>query len=203
MTRNCTQFFSLDTLESIYRKLASPLAVNAFLFDKQTPSIKEILYRMLFSQLQFFNMKKMFAKIGMPSILSLVFLLGGLFFSANTAQAQQLTDAPASSVIKLPNGLSWKSKGDAVNALQTEITSIAQELNGGGATNPIYLKMQATVYSGTLTLLENGTDVPTAALNGFYAVAPSQGLDSSHNTPGMSQNDWNAIYNDLIILLSE
>ncbi|MEI6411398.1 MAG: hypothetical protein WCR52_18560 [Bacteroidota bacterium] len=148
-------------------------------------------------------MKKMFAKIGMPSILSLVFLLGGLFFSANTAQAQQLTDAPASSVIKLPNGLTWKSQSNAVNALQAEVNSIAQELNSGNANNPLYLKMQATVYSGTITRLESGSDVPTSALNGFYAVAPAQGLDSSHNTPGMSQNDWNAIYNDLITLLSE
>lgn len=158
---------------------------------------------MLFSQIQFFNMKKMFAKIGMPSILSLVFLLGGLFFGANTAQAQQLTDAPTTSVIKLPNGLSWKSKSDAVNALQTEINNIAQELNGGNASDPLYLKMQATVYYGTRTMLENGNDVPTSALNGFYAVAPSQGLDSSQNTPGMSQNDWSAIYNDLIYLLTE
>ncbi|MBU6341324.1 MAG: hypothetical protein KGS48_07520 [Bacteroidetes bacterium] len=163
---------------------------------------KKFIHRNL-SQFQFFNMKKMFAKIGMPSILSLVFLLGGLFFSSNTAQAQKLVDPAGTSVIKLPNGLTWKSKGAAVTALQTEINNIAQELNSGSASNPLYLKMQATVYLGTSERLDNGMDVPTAALNGFYAVAPAQGLDSSHNTPGMSQSDWNAIYNDLIALLSE
>ncbi len=147
-------------------------------------------------------MKKMFAKLGMPSLLSMAFLLGGLFFGANSAQAQQtLTGAPGSSNLIKISG-SWKSVNDALAALNSEITYIDQTLASSAPSNGLQLKMKMTVYAEIVKDLEVGAEVPVAAYDNYYEYAPAAGVDSRPATPGLNNGDWINLYNDMLELLT-
>jgi len=142
----------------------------------------------------------MFAKLAIPSILSLVFMLSGLFFGANSASAQTLSSQPVvAQQIKI-NG-AWKSVGDAAAALQQEINTLDQILANSNPSNVEELKMRLTIYSEILVAIQDGTPIPVAAYNAFYKYKPINGVDVIPPTPGIPQFTWNAIYADMINLL--
>ena len=147
-------------------------------------------------------MKKMFAKLGMPSLLSLAFLLGGLFFGANSAQAQQtLTGTPGTSNLIKTNG-TWKNVAEALAALNSEITNIDQTLATSNPANVVQLKMKMTVYAGIVEDLEIGSEVPLAAYTNYHELAPAANVDANPPTPGMTSGDWINLYNDMLELLT-
>ena len=148
-------------------------------------------------------MKKMFAKLGMPSLLSLAFLLGGLFFGANSAQAQQtLTGTPGTSNLIKTTG-TWKTVTEALAALNSEITNIGQTLATSAPSNGAQLKMKMTVYAEIVSDLEVGAEVPVAAYDNYHEVAPAAGVDSRPATPGLNNGDWINLYNDMLELLTQ
>jgi hypothetical protein len=142
-------------------------------------------------------MKKMFAKLGMPSLLTLAFLLFGMFFGSNL-QAQALTAAaPNTGNIKVL--ANWKTSTNALQALASEIASLDAILSSTGGTPA--LKMKYTIYVETKSLLEGGLEVPVAATTAFYHYAPGAGTDAAVDSP-LNQSEWNSIYSSLISLLS-
>jgi catalase (peroxidase I) len=142
-------------------------------------------------------MKKLFAKLGMNSLLTVALVLGGLFFSANSAQAQTLTGAQqTTSGIKTT--ATWKNSNDALQALQDELTYIETSLNNS-PTNE--LKAKFYIYTDIKGNLESGMEVPNAALAGFYQHAPGS-MEDTQVTPGMPQAAWTSVYNDMIGLLT-
>lgn len=149
-------------------------------------------------------MKKMFAKLGMPSLLSLAFLLGGLFFGANSAQAQTLTGPATSSPFKV--NATWKDVGTALSALNTEITYLNQTLDIGTPNAP-QLKMKLTIYTGIAKDLEIGEEVPVAGYNNYYRYSPTgpqnQSVDANPVIPGLTASDWTIIYNDMLGVLAQ
>jgi hypothetical protein len=151
-----------------------------------------------FSQLQFINMKKMFAKLGMPSLLTLAFLLSGMFFGANL-QAQALTAASLNSGgIKV--AATWKNSSEALQILDAEIASLDQTLSANGG--PSSLKMKLTIYKEIKSLLESGLSVQVAAATAFYHYAPNGASDRAAAYPSINQGDWSVIYNNMISLLT-
>lgn len=152
-------------------------------------------------------MKKMFAKLGMPSLLSLAFLLGGLFFGTNSAQAQTLTGQAGASTSPIKTSAPWKAVGAAKDALNAEITYISQTLSNSAPSNGTALKMKMTIYIGIVKDLEVGVEVPVAGYNNFYRYSPTgpnnQSVDANPTVPGMSTNDWNNIYSDMLGVLAQ
>lgn len=139
----------------------------------------------------------MFAKLGMPSLLTLAFLLFGMFFGSNL-QAQALTAvAPNSGNIKIL--ANWKTSSDALQALAAEIASLDAILSSTGGTPA--LKMKYSIYEEAKSLLEGGLSVPVAATTAFYQYAPAPGTDGAVGS-ALNQSEWNLIYNNLISLLS-
>jgi hypothetical protein len=143
-------------------------------------------------------MKKLFAKLGMNSLLTVALVLGGLFFSANSAQAQTLTGAQqTTSGIKTT--ATWKNSNDALAVLNGEIQYLDQILTTPSAT--LTEKFKFEIYTEIRTNLESGLEVPKAALAGFYQHAPGS-MEDTQVTPGMPQAAWTSIYNDMIGLLT-
>ena len=150
-------------------------------------------------------MKKMFAKLGMPSLLSLAFLLGGLFFGANSAQAQSLVGTAGNSPIKTT--APWKSVAAAKVALNNEIAYIDQTLATSTPSNGAALKMQMTIYTAIVKDLEIGVEVPVAAYNNFYHFSPTgpqnQSVDGNPAIPGITNGDWTNIYSNMLGVLAQ
>lgn len=145
-------------------------------------------------------MKKMFAKLEMPSILSLVFLLGGLLFSVNNVSAQNTQSQTSGTVFKIKTTGTWKSTNVAISALQQEINALGQLMN----TNPgniSEVKMRFIIYSEILSQIEGGKEISAAAYDTYYKYAPASGVDGHPATPGISQAAWSAIYTDMVNLL--
>ena len=139
----------------------------------------------------------MFAKLGMPSLLTLAFLVFGMFFGSNL-QAQALTvAAPNTGNIKIL--ANWKASTAALQALAAEIASLDVILSSTGGTPA--LKMKYTIYAETKALLEGGLEVPVAATTAFYHYAPGAGTDAAVDSP-LNQSEWNLIYSNLINLLT-
>src|SRR5690348_2769492 len=109
-------------------------------------------------------MKKMFAKLGMPSLLSLAFLLGGLLFGATSVSAQTTATPQNTGPIKTLGA--WKNSSDAKDALLQQIDALNLTLNNG-ASNPNMLKVKLTIYQDIVVSLEEGVPVPDAALANF------------------------------------
>jgi hypothetical protein len=150
-----------------------------------------------FSQLQFINMKKMFAKLGMPSLLTLAFLLCGMFFGSSL-QAQTLTVASTNTGgIKV--NANWKTSGQASTAFEAAIAQLDQTLSSGLGTPST--KMTLAVYTEVKALLESGLSVPEAAITGYNKFAPG-GADRG-NDSGLSQGEWTNIYNGLLSVVSQ
>ena len=151
-----------------------------------------------FSQLQFINMKKMFAKLGMPSLLTLAFLLCGMFFGSSL-QAQTLTVAPTNNNTGIKVNANWKTSGQASTALEAAIAQLDQTLSSGLGTPAT--KMTFAVYSEVKSLLESGLSVPEATITGYNKFAPG-GADRG-NDSGLSQGEWTNIYNGLLSVVSQ
>lgn len=142
----------------------------------------------------------MFAKLGMPSILSLVFLLGGLLFSANSVSAQAtLNSGQAPSPIK--TNATWKSSTAAKDALQAEIDGYTQLIDSSNPGNLLQIKMKILVYEAVVANLETGVDVANAAFAGYYKYAPGAHVDNQA-VFGMSNNDWSTLYVDMVTALT-
>lgn len=143
-------------------------------------------------------MKKVFAKLGMPSALAMVFLFGGLFLGSNSAAAQgTIASGQATSPIKTTG--TWATPSEAINVLTLEINALMPVLDA----NPTpALKMEIYVYETILGMIEGGLPVPNAAYNAFYSISPTAGVDGNPSVSGISTNDWNTIYNNMLDLLT-
>ncbi len=152
-------------------------------------------------------MKKMFAKLGMPSLLSLAFLLGGLFFGANSAQAQTLTGPAGVSASPIKTTAPWKDVASAKVALNAEISYLDNALSNNQAGNASAAKIKMVIYQDIVKDLEIGVEVPVAAYNNYYRYSPTgpdnQSVDANPVLPGVSNNDWNTIYNDMLGVLAQ
>lgn len=148
-------------------------------------------------------MKKLFIKLGMPGLLSMLFLLGGLLLGANTASAQssKLTNPDPLSPIKIGANLQWLSSGDVIDALQAQIVGFENLLETSSPGNTLQIKMKLLVFEGIIASIESGLDVPSAAFHNYYEYAPAPFKDYQQIF-GMSNNDWTELYNDMIALLT-
>ena len=133
----------------------------------------------------------------MPSLLTLAFLLCGMFFGSSL-QAQSLTAATINTGgIKV--NANWKTSGQASTALEAAIAQLDQTLSSGLGTPST--KMTFAVYSEVKSLLESGLSVPEATITGYNKFAPG-GADRG-NDSGLSQGEWTNIYNGLLSVVSQ
>lgn len=143
-------------------------------------------------------MKKLFATMGLPAVMTVVFLLGGLFFGAVDAQAQTVTGSQPTSPIKA--AVTWKTPQEVVPILQQELDFLSQQMANPGY--EIKYKYQFMIYEGIIIRIEAGMPVANAAYYSFYEFAPSNEGVNSQSTPGITPAGWQAMYNDMISLLT-
>jgi hypothetical protein len=143
-------------------------------------------------------MKKLFIKPGSTLLLSVVFLLSGLFFCTTSADAQTVNGTQQTVGIK--TNKQWLTENQATTALQTALTDLTNLINAGPS-NPTKVKAQIYVYNEILARLSNGASTPDASTQGYYHYAPNAGSDTSA-FQGLTGSDWSGIYNDMITLLT-
>jgi hypothetical protein len=165
---------------------------------KDTQKAEILTEPYILSPTQFFDMKKLFAKLGMPSLMTVALVLGGLFFSSSSAQAQTLTGSQQPNT-GIKTTATWKNSSAATQVLTAEIQYLDGLLQGPNGT--LESKMKYEIYLSVRTNIENGLEVPKAALAGFYQHAPGQ-MEDDQVTPGMSAAAWTSIYNSMIDLLT-
>jgi hypothetical protein len=145
-------------------------------------------------------MKKMFAKLGMPSLLSVAFLLGGLFFGATSAQAQTTTAGAPTPLIKTTG--TWKSVPAAIATLNVQIAQIGQVLANSTPSNGTQLKVTMTIYKEIVIDLEQGIDTEKAAFTNYHEFAPGTG-PVAHEAYPLSNGDWSNIFNEMVSQLTQ
>jgi len=151
-----------------------------------------------FSPFQFFLMNNMFAQMGLPTMLTAVFVLLGVLFGSVEMSAQTLLADPNAGSIKTT--AAWKDSGSAMQSLQSEIEYLNQLLD----TNPgnyAATKMKLSIYIDIAGRIEKQDPVAVAASAAFYQVAPIAGTDMP-TFPGINQSGWNTIFNDIVALLT-
>jgi len=140
-------------------------------------------------------MKNLFAKLGVGSIVSMAFLLGGLLFCTNSAQAQTVSgSAPAGPIKTLGT---WKSTADATTSISNNLALINNALDHGSYGNYAKGKMQVVIYQGVLNSLSDGMSVQDAVFQNYYQYAPAPGLDRPADA-NLTISDWSAIYTELL-----
>ena len=145
-------------------------------------------------------MKKVFTNLKM--FLSTLFLVGGMMLVSNSVQAQggQLQPNPVSPDIK--GAGTWADGSTALILLEAELTgSIAQALAQlpSGGQQYIVWKHKAMLYEAVYGDIKDGAQVPKAVVGHYTAFAGP--LDSVVFS-ALSQAEWQAIYNELVDLLT-
>lgn len=130
-------------------------------------------------------MKGTFFNFKLRSIVAMFFLLGGLFFSANRAEAQSFN---------------WMTEPQATAQLNTEIDQMSLDIQGFVPGSPQYdnLLNHITYYKLILESIESGTIVETA-------VNESLGHVNDQFNAGdqfLSKNQLVVLFNDAVILLT-
>jgi hypothetical protein len=145
-------------------------------------------------------MKKVFANWKMS--LSALLLVGGLMFLSNNVQAQISSTPNAAIDIKGVTG-SWALESDALTLLLGEMEgTIAQalvQLPSGGQQYLVW-KYKADLYSAVYASISQGLSVSKAVRVNYDHLA-----GASHMEPvisPLSQTEWQAIFNELVDLLT-
>jgi hypothetical protein len=145
-------------------------------------------------------MKNLFAKLGVGSILSMTFLLGGLLFCTTSVQAQSVSGAAPSGPIKTLG--TWKTVDDATTAVTNALSQINTSLDNGSYPNVAKGKYKVAIYQGIYNSLSHGVSVPDAAFQNYYQFAPTPGVDRP-SVQGLNASDWSAIYTEMLFDLQK
>lgn len=146
-------------------------------------------------------MKKVFANWKMS--LATLLLVGGLMIVSNSAQAQggTITSSQVSPDVK--GAGTWLLEADALTALEGELNgSIAQALANlpSGGQQYIVWKMKAKLYEDVLASIQEGIAVSKAVRINYDQSAGASHLEPK--TTPLSQAEWQAIFNELVDLLT-
>lgn len=145
-------------------------------------------------------MKKVFANWKMS--LSALFLVGGLMFLSNNVQAQISSTPNAAIDIKGVTG-SWALESEALNLLEIElqgpIATALESLPTGGQQYIVW-KVKAQLYEAVRASILNGATVSKAVRINYDQMAGASHLEPKI-TP-LSQAEWQALFNELVDLLT-
>jgi len=146
-------------------------------------------------------MKKVFANWKMS--LSALLLAGGLMLVSNSAQAQGglITANPSQADVK--GAGTWALESDALTLLLGEMEGpIAQALAQLPSTGQQYLvwKYKADLYSAVYAAISSGSTVSKAVRVNYDHLAGASHLEPVISP--LSQTEWQAIFNELVDLLT-
>lgn len=148
-------------------------------------------------------MKKVFANWKMS--LSALLLVGGLMFVSNTAQAQLTSSLAAPNDLQPIKGVSgtWVSQPEALQLLQAELDG---NITTALATLPIQSsqfivwKYKGLLYEEIIRSIENGVSVSKALRINYEHLAGASNIEPVISP--LSQAEWQAIFNELVDLLT-
>jgi hypothetical protein len=146
-------------------------------------------------------MKKVFANWKMS--LSALLLVGGLMFLSNSAQAQGglVTANPTQADVK--GAGAWALESDALTLLEGELQgSIASALENlpSGGQQYIVWKLKGQLYEDVYASIKNGVSVSKSVRVSFDHLAGASHLEPVISP--LSQTEWQAIFNELVDLLT-
>ena len=147
-------------------------------------------------------MKKVFANWKMS--LSALFLVGGLMLVSASAQAQGglLQANPVEPEVK--GAGTWVIEADALASLEAELHgSIAQALANlpSGGQQYIIWKEKARLYEAVYASIKDGIAVSKAVRINYDHAAGASHLEPIPFSP-LSQAEWQAMFNELVDLLT-
>ena len=146
-------------------------------------------------------MKKVFTNWKMS--LSALLLVGGLMLMSSSAHAQGglLQPNPASPEVK--GAGTWVVENDALALLQAELQgSITQALANlpSGGQQYIVWKVKGQLYEAVYASVSAGIAVPKAVRFNYDRMAGASHLEPVISP--LSQSEWQAIFNELVDLLT-
>lgn len=145
-------------------------------------------------------MNKFFAKLGMPSVLAVLFLLGGMLLGSDV-QAQTIKQAAGPGIIKagVSANFSWVTPNVAISRLNAEVAVMQAQIDAGNTST--VLQTKAKLYEAIVYSLEKGWDTGVSVNSNYGEAAQINDMGQKTLTPGVSNSDWASIYQGLVDLL--
>lgn len=145
-------------------------------------------------------MKKRSTYRGLNLFLAAFFLVGGLLFATNSAQAQSVGQT------LIVSGYNWLPQQDAMNALKGQVAGIRNQVHNGslvyGTPQWQNAMRYAIFYKDVYANLRKGDLVPDALLHTFQKLSNANTLGSTNNSVAFTPQQAYTIAEEVKEMLS-